>query len=85
MMLDTPGAREFVNTVVNAAEDLAIAMTGRPDDEVQARLEITRANLRRELAPQIGAEAAAQVADAFCRAVMGEKHERETLATMGLL
>jgi hypothetical protein len=84
LLKDHPGTRDFINRVVNAAEDLAIAVTGKPDHEVLARLRETNGNLKRELAPLIGAEAAAEIADMFCRAVMGEKHEREALAAMGL-
>jgi hypothetical protein len=79
MLKDLPGARQFVNTVVNAAEDMAIVMVGRPDSEVTSQLEITRVNLERDLAPEMGAKAAAEFTDIFCRAVMGEKHEREAL------
>ena len=85
MLRDADGAREFVNRVVNAAEDIAIALTGKSDEEARARLQGTRENLERDLAPLLGAETAAQVADVFCLAVMGEKHERESLAAMGLL
>jgi hypothetical protein len=84
LLRDVAGAREFVNRIVNAAEDIAIVVTGRPDDEVRARLQQTRENLKRDLGPMLGAETAAQVADIFVRAVMGEKHEREAIAAMGL-
>jgi len=41
--------------------------------------------MERDIAPEIGAEAAAEMADVFCRAEMGEKHQCERLATLGLL
>lgn len=85
MLGDAPGARDFINRVVNAAEDIAIAVTGKPDDEVSGRLRETHDNLKRDLAPLLGTAAAAEVADMFCRSVMGDKHEREALAAMGLL
>jgi hypothetical protein len=85
LLRDAPGARAFVNRVVNAAEDLAIAMTGRPDDEVEAQLVITGANLRRDLAPLMGVEVAAEIVDIFARAVRGEIAERRALAAKGLL
>jgi hypothetical protein len=85
MLGDLPDARDFISRVVNAAEDIAIAVTGEPDYKVEASLRETSANLRRDLAPLLGAKGAAQFADLFCRAVRGEKHERETLVAMGLL
>jgi hypothetical protein len=75
----------FINRVVNATEDVAIALTGNPDHEVRARLQKTRVNLERDLSKTLGLEAAAVVADAFCRAVLGEKAEREMLASINLL
>jgi len=85
LLRDVEGARDFVNRVVNAAEDIAIAVTGKPDDEVRARLQVTRQNLQDDLTETLGAEVAAQVAEAFVSAVLGEKHERESLAARGLL
>jgi hypothetical protein len=80
LLRDAPGAREFINNAIDTAESIAIAMVGQPDETVLAQLEITRANLKRDLAPELGPETAAEFADIFCRAVMGEKHERETIA-----
>jgi hypothetical protein len=85
LLRDAPGAREFINALIDSAETIAIAMVGQPDEMVLAHLEITRANLKRDLAPELGPETAAEIADIFCRAVMGEKHEREALATIGLI
>jgi hypothetical protein len=85
LLRDAPGAREFINNAIDAAETIAITMVGQPDEKVLAHLEITRADLARDLALEIGAETAAEFADIFCRAVMGEKREREALAAMGLL
>jgi hypothetical protein len=53
ILRDMPGARDFVNLLVNAAEDIAIAETGKPDHEVRARLQQLSDNLRRNLAPEI--------------------------------
>jgi hypothetical protein len=85
LLRDAAGARELINIAVDAAETIAVAMVGQPDDAVLAHLEITRANLSRDLTPEVGAVAAAEFADIFVRAVMGEKREREALAAMGLL
>jgi hypothetical protein len=85
MLRDMPGACAFIHKVAEAASTLAIVMVDRPDDEVRAQLDITRANLERDLAPEMGAKGATEFADIFCRAVMGEKHEREALAAMRLL
>jgi len=85
MLKDAPGAREFINSVIHAAEDVAIAVTGLPDNGVKAMLEVTRANLARDLAPDMGAATAAEFADIFVSTVMGEKHEREQLMSMGIL
>jgi hypothetical protein len=85
MLRDAPGAREFINSVVSAAEDIAIALTGIPDDEAEARLQRTSENLKRDLTPEIGADAAGQVADIFCCAVLGEKAEGEALIAQGIL
>jgi len=85
LLRDVVGAREFIDRIVSAAEEIAIAETGKSDQEVRARLQVTRRKLQDDLTETLGAEAAAQVADAFCRAVMGEKAEREALAARGLL
>jgi hypothetical protein len=84
LLRDVSGAREFINRVANAAEDAAIASVGRSDAEVTARLKTIRAELETDLAPLMGAEVAAELAEAFCGAVMGDKKEREALAAMGL-
>jgi hypothetical protein len=84
LLRDVTGAREFINRVANAAEDMAIASVGRSDAEVNAKLETVRAELETDLAPLMGAEVAAELAQAFCGAVLGDKHEREALAAMGL-
>lgn len=84
LLRDVAGARDFINMLVNAAEDIAIAECGKPDHEVRARLQQLSDNLKRDLAPEIGSDAAAEVVNAFCGAVMGEKHEREALAAKSL-
>ena len=82
----TSRALDFVNRVGTAAEDIAIALTGKSDHEVRAGLQQSYVNLQRDLAPLLGAEAATQIADVFCRAVLGEKAEREAVEkTMGRL
>ena len=62
------------------SEVIAIALTGKPDHEVRARLHWTSENLRRDLAKILGAEAAASIVQAFVKAVWEEKHEREVIA-----
>jgi hypothetical protein len=84
MLGDAPGARDFVNRLVNAAENIAIAEAGNPDAEVRTRLDQLAGKLKRDLAPEIGEVAAARIVEVFCRAIMSEKHEREALAMMGL-
>jgi hypothetical protein len=79
LLRDAAGAREFINNAIDAAETIAIAMVGQPDEMVLAHLEVTRANLKRDLTPELGPETAAEFADIFCRAVIGEKHEREAV------
>lgn len=85
LLRDAPGARNFINRLIDSAESIAIALTNAPDDEVRARLDETRSNLARDLSMEIGADTAAEMADIFCRAVMGERAERKQLAAMGLL
>jgi hypothetical protein len=80
LLRDVAGAREFINRAVNAAEDIAIAVTGKSDAEVRARLQESRENLTRDLSPLLGAPTATQIAEAFCDAVMGEKREREAIS-----
>jgi hypothetical protein len=84
LLRDVDGAREFIDHLVDAAETIAISLTGVTGEETRSRLEVTRTNLARDLGPEIGAEAAAQVADIFCRAVLSEKAERKALAAMAL-
>jgi hypothetical protein len=84
LLRDVGGARDFINRIANAAEDMAAASVGHSDAEVSAKLEAVRAELESDLAPLMGADAAAEIAEAFCGAVMGDKHEREMLAAMGL-
>jgi hypothetical protein len=81
LLRDAPGARKFINIAIDAAETIAIAMVGWSDHRVSVELEITRANLKRDLAPELGPETAAEFADIFVRAVMGERRERQMLAT----
>lgn len=85
LLRDAPGARDFVNLLLNLAEDLATTVTGKPDHLVREDLRQMADNIKRDLTPEIGSEAAAEIADVFCRAVLGEKSERETLVRMGLL
>ena len=60
LLRDAPGAREFINALIDSTETIAIAMVGQPDEMVLAHLEITRADLPRDLgAPEVGAETAA--------------------------
>jgi hypothetical protein len=61
----------------DAAADLALFFAGEPDAKVLATLNQTRKNLQRDLTDTIGAEMAAQIAESFCGAVMGHKHELE--------
>jgi hypothetical protein len=84
LLRDVSGAREFINRVANAAEDMAIASVGRSDAEVSAKLETIRAELESDLAPLMGADVAAEIAEAFCGTVLADKKEREALAAMGL-
>ncbi|MET4483024.1 hypothetical protein [Bradyrhizobium sp. F1.13.3] len=77
--------RDFVNIMLDTAEDLAIFECGKPDNETLTRLEQLGVTLRGQLAPVVGADLAGQMVDVFCCSVMGEKHEREALAALGIL
>lgn len=81
----TSAVRDFVNSITDAAEDLAIFEAGKPDNETLARLRRLGVKLQADLTPVIGAATAARMVDAFCGTVMGGKHEREALAAMNLL
>jgi hypothetical protein len=73
MLRDAPDGAEFIDRCVAAAADMALAFVGEPIDTVMRRLNQTHENLRRDLTPQFGPEVAHQVADAFVRAVIGQK------------
>lgn len=81
----TSAVRNFVNTIIDSAEDLAIFECGKPDEETLARLKHLSATLRDDLSPIVGSSMAAALVDGFCAGVMGGKHEREALAAMHLL
>jgi hypothetical protein len=75
MLKDAPGGPEFIERSTKAAADIALAFVGEPDEKVRAALEQSRTRLQAELAPQIGAEAAEQVAGALVTAVVSRKAE----------
>jgi len=56
---------------------MTLAGTGLTDDEIMAGLKAMGADIERNLVPVTGADAARQVADAFVRALLGEKRELE--------
>jgi hypothetical protein len=70
----------FIERIVSAAADLALAFAGEPTDKVMACLNETRENLKRDLAPQLGAEIAEAIAGAFTKAVLAQKAEIEATA-----
>jgi hypothetical protein len=80
LLKDAPGAADFIDRCVAAAADMALAFVGEPNDKVMVCLNQTRANLQRDLAPQLGAEIAEAVAQAFTKAVLAQKAEIEAIA-----
>jgi hypothetical protein len=66
----------FVETLTSCAADMALA--GEDDDRVFAVLEQLRATLTRKMAPEIGADKAAFVADTVIAAVRGRRAEIES-------
>lgn len=81
----TSAVRNFVNTMIDNAEELAIFECGKPDEETLVRLNELSVTLQCGLAPVVGPVTAARILNAFCATVMGGKHEREALAAMNLL
>jgi len=77
--------RDFVNTMINSAEEIATFETGKPEEETLQRLSQLGERLRGKLAPLVGPDLASRTVETFCGAVMGEKRERETLAAMNLI
>jgi len=74
---DAIGAEEFIRRVVDTASTMAFCFAHENDDKVMAELERMRAALTNDIARNIGAESAENLADWFIRAVMGEKHRLE--------
>ncbi|SFI62375.1 hypothetical protein [Bradyrhizobium sp. Gha] len=81
----TDAVRDFVNTMINSAEDIAIFETGKPEEETLLRLKNLSERLRRQLTPIVGTDLSSRTVEAFCGAVMGTKREREALGAMNLL
>lgn len=77
--------RNFINTLLNSAEDIAAVETFHDDGDTLMRLHQFKTKLGSELAPLLGTEKTNQVLDTFVGTVMGAKHEREHLASLGLL
>lgn len=77
--------RNFVNTLLNAAEDIAAAECFAGDGDTLMRLYDLTTKLRSELSPVFGVEKANRIVEIFSGAVMGAKHEREHLSSLGLL
>jgi hypothetical protein len=75
LLRDAPGGPEFTQRLADQVRDLSLFFAGEPDDRVQPVLERMRENLTRDLAAAIGAEAAAELADAFATAVRGRRAE----------
>jgi hypothetical protein len=67
----------FVSSCVSSAADLALFFVGEPDEKVRSALLQTRANLQVQLAEQFDPDIAAQIAEAFVKAVAGRKAEIE--------
>ncbi|MBW7964962.1 hypothetical protein [Bradyrhizobium sp. BR 10261] len=77
--------RDFVNMLIDTAEDVAIAESGKPDAETSARLDQLACQLREQLNPVAGPELAGRIVDGFIATIWGAKREREALAACGLL
>ena len=78
MLKDAPGGERLISRLRDAAADLALFFAGEPDEKVLAALGQARKNLEHDLADTLGAEMAAQIAESFCGAVLGHKHELES-------
>jgi hypothetical protein len=79
---DTLEGRAFINRLRDEATELALFFAGEPEEKMIAALERTRRNLEAEIAPLIGAEMAAVIADGFVRAVVDYRCEIEASGKM---
>jgi hypothetical protein len=77
LLKDMPAGREFIDNCVAAAAALSLAFVGTPVEQMDAALGQTRANLTRDLTPELGVEIAGRIADAFVRAVIAQRAEIE--------
>jgi hypothetical protein len=77
MVKDVEGGKAFIERIVAAASEIAFCFAHEPDDKVIAELERMRPALVRDLTSTLGAEAAADLADSFVKAVLGHKHHLE--------
>jgi hypothetical protein len=79
---DTLEGRAFVDRLRDEAINLALFFAGEPREKMMAALEQTRCNLEAEIAPLLGAEMAAVIADGFVRAVVDYRCEIEASGKM---
>jgi len=79
-LADAPGGPEFIDRCADAVRDLSLFFVGEPEEKMLAVLEQTRRNLETKIAPILGAEVAAQIAEAFIAAVVGRRREIEAAA-----
>ncbi len=80
LLKDIAGGQRFIERCADAVRDLSLFFVGAPDAEITAALDQTRANLEADLTETVGGEVAAQIAEAFTKAVIGRKHELEATA-----
>ncbi len=76
---NTLEGRAFINRLRDEAANLALFFAGEPREKMMAALEQTRLNLEADIAPILGAEMAAAVAEAFVAAVAGHRRELESM------
>lgn len=77
---EIPGGPEFIARCISSAADLALYLAGQPEEGVHGALDAVRAHLETELAEEVGAEAAKQIAIAFVATVARCRTEIEHAA-----
>lgn len=77
-LIDAPGGREFVNSLVGAIKDFALLYAGTPDDCAVPHLESYIEAIRPTVIGSVGPRMAETILDTFSAAVIGEKHRIES-------
>jgi hypothetical protein len=77
LLKDVDGSAEFIERVVDSAADIALVLAGHPDELARDFVKRFTNKMKKDLADQLGADAACELADSFGRAVLAQKIEIE--------